>query len=152
MVRRTPVIKTISLEGTMNYEKGQFAFFEGTTLKPEGTVSGFKVLSIAQSGVKLDVGTNNLQGVAMEGDTNTLELKVGYQLRREDGGPWLMAMNTASSSGGDRTSAFRSGGSRRRWVVATVGTPIPDRAQLRVPLPADRWAALEPIQTMSCSD
>ena len=111
--RRAPVVETVSLEGTMSYEQGQFAFFEGATVKPEGTVSGFKVLSITQSGVMLDAGTNQLQGVTVEENTNTVELKVGYQLRREDDGPWLMAMNTASSSSGDRSSAFRGGGSGR---------------------------------------
>jgi hypothetical protein len=97
----------------MSYEQGQFAFFEGATLKPEGAVSGFKVVSISQSGVKLDAGTNQLQGVAMEENTNTLELKVGYQLRREDNGPWLLAMNTASSSGSDRNPTSRGSGSSR---------------------------------------
>ena len=91
-------VDTASLVGTMTYGKGNIAFFEGNsseftkTLKPEESIAGYKVSAVAASGVKLEAGTNKL------------ELQVGYQLRREDGGPWAVAMITGAPSGSDGAS------------------------------------------------
>ena len=75
----------MTLVGTMTYEKGTFAFFDGTSsdykkaLKLTDTIAGYKVTTIAPNGVKLASGTNEV------------ELSVGAQLRREEDGPWLLA-------------------------------------------------------------
>jgi hypothetical protein len=48
----TPKVDSFALVGTMSYEKGPFAFFEGSqseyrkALKPEDTIAGFKVAEI----------------------------------------------------------------------------------------------------------
>jgi len=69
----------------MTYEKGTFAFFDGTSseykkaLKLTDTIAGYKVTNIAPNGVKLASGTNEV------------DLGVGAQLRREEDGPWLLA-------------------------------------------------------------
>ena len=74
----------------MTYEKGTFAFFDGTSseykkaLKLADAIAGYKVTNIAPNGVKLASGTNEL------------ELSVGAQLRREEDGPWLLAGQSAS--------------------------------------------------------
>ncbi len=75
-------VDAITLVGTMTYEKGPFAFFEGTSseyrkvLKPSESIAGYRVTNIAFNSVKLS------------GQTNEIQLAVGMQLRREDEGPW----------------------------------------------------------------
>jgi hypothetical protein len=81
---------SLTLVGTMAYEKGTFAFFDGTSaeykkaLRVTDAIAGYKVTSIAPNGVKLASGTNQL------------ELNVGAQLRREENGPWQLARQSAS--------------------------------------------------------
>ena len=83
-------IDFLTLVGTMSYEKGTFAFFDGTSseykkvLKLADAIAGYKVTNIAPNGVKLTSGTN------------VLELGVGAQLRREENGPWLPAGQSTS--------------------------------------------------------
>jgi hypothetical protein len=78
-------VDSLTLVGTMTYEKGSFAFFDGTSsdykkaLKLNDVVAGHKVTNIRPNGVKLAAGTNEL------------ELTVGMQLRREEDGPWSLA-------------------------------------------------------------
>jgi hypothetical protein len=77
-------VDSLTLVGTMTYEKGTFAFFDGTSseykkaLKLADTIAGYRVTNIAPNGVKLVSGTNELA------------LSVGAQLRREEDGPWLL--------------------------------------------------------------
>jgi len=77
--------ESFALVGTMKYEKGLFAFFDGTrsdyrkVLKQDDTIAGFKIISIEPSQVKLS------------STTNELELTVGKQLRREDEGEWKLS-------------------------------------------------------------
>jgi hypothetical protein len=81
---------SLTLVGTMTYEKGTFAFFDGTSseykkaLKLSDAIAGYKVTNIAPNGVKLASGTNEL------------DLSVGAQLRREEDGPWLLAGQSTS--------------------------------------------------------
>jgi hypothetical protein len=82
-VRQTPKsFDSLTLVGTMTYEKGTFAFFDGTSseykkaLRLADVIAGYKVTNISPNGVKLASGTNQL------------ELSVGAQLRREENGPW----------------------------------------------------------------
>jgi len=85
---RDPQVRTvrsehITLVGVMSYEKGTFAFFDGDgseyqkALQQAGTIAGYTVTDIRPDSVKLLAGTNGV-----------VELKVGMQLRREEGGPW----------------------------------------------------------------
>src|SRR5213079_1577570 len=52
-------LESLTLVGTMSYEKGRFAFFEGTksdyrkVLKPADVIAGFTVADIAPDAVKL---------------------------------------------------------------------------------------------------
>ena len=94
--RRPNRVDSLSLVGTMSYEKGQFAFFDGSsyefrkTLKPSDSIAGYKVIAVGRDRVLLAAGTN------------ALELKVGTQMRREDEGAWHV---------GDRSDAYPSVGS-----------------------------------------
>lgn len=79
---RPKVVDSISLVGVMSYDKGTFAFFDGSrgeyrkALKPSDKIGGLKVVAVDANSVKLANGEK------------TLELKVGSQLRREDEGEW----------------------------------------------------------------
>ena len=83
-VRRERVIETFSLLGTLNNEKGPVAFFESSnpsypkSAKVEESIAGCKITGIEQNVIRLDA------------NGQALELRVGYQMRREDNGPWQM--------------------------------------------------------------
>jgi hypothetical protein len=88
---RPRTTESFSLVGTMSYEKGTFAFFDGTSseyrkvLKVADAIAGYKVAQIAPNSIKLASGTNEL------------ELRVGMQMRRDDNGEWFLAGRTGSS-------------------------------------------------------
>jgi hypothetical protein len=83
-------VASLTLVGTMTYEKGTFAFFDGTSsdykkaLKLNDVIAGYKVTNIAPNAVQLAAGTN------------AVDLRVGMQLRREEDGPWLLAGQSGS--------------------------------------------------------
>jgi hypothetical protein len=96
-----------TLVGTMEYEKGAFAFFDGTstdyrkTLKPRDTIAGYKLTEIAQNYVRLT------------GETNTVEMKLGMQMRHSTEGGWVAVMPTDISVGSSGySSAYNSSTSR----------------------------------------
>jgi hypothetical protein len=73
-----------SLVGTMTYQNGMIAFFDGTdseyrkVLGLNGSIAGYRVTAITLNGVKL-ASTNK-----------PVELAVGGQMRQE-GGEWLLS-------------------------------------------------------------
>jgi hypothetical protein len=83
--QRTSRVDYFTLLGTMNYEKGPVAFFDGSrsdyhkTVQPGDTIGQYKVADIDLNGVLLDNGTNQTP------------LAVGKQLRREEEGAWHTA-------------------------------------------------------------
>jgi hypothetical protein len=108
---RTPrSFDSLTLVGTMSYEKGTFAFFDGTSsdykkaLKLTDSIAGYKVTNIAPNGVKLATGTNEL------------ELSVGAQLRREEDGPWHLS-SQATSYAATPTSTSTNGA-----AATTIGS------------------------------
>lgn len=78
-------VDSLKLVGIMSYQKGKFAFFDGTSqdyrkaLKVSDEIAGFRVADIERNSVKL------------AGTDNQLELKVGSQLRREESGQWELS-------------------------------------------------------------
>ena len=88
-------VESISLVGIMAYEKGIYAFFDGTkadyrhALQPGATIGEYQVVQVTPEHVQLRHGTN------------TYDLKVGMQMRREDEGDWFL------SEGGDANSRRR---------------------------------------------
>lgn len=101
-------VDAFTLVGTMSYEKGIFAFFDGTrsdyqkVLKPEDTIAGYKVLAISADSVKLMMSTNNV-----------VELSVGTQMRRREDGSWERQAKSetyaASSASNSSSEAAPSG-------------------------------------------
>lgn len=95
-------VDSFSLVGTMSYEKGKFAFFDGTgfeyrkAAKAGDTLAGFRVKEIGPKAVKL------------EANGKVLDLGVGMQMRRQDAGEWQMTGRSdtyASAAPSDRSSA-----------------------------------------------
>ncbi len=98
-------VDSFALAGTMSYDQGQFAVFDGTSseyhkvLGVDGKIAGYSITQIGHDSVKL-VST-----------TNEITLKVGMQMRRSPDGKW-------SASASEPSYAFNSGagsGSRSRW-------------------------------------
>ena len=103
--RPAPVVQSLSLVGTMSYEKGNFAFFDGSTsdykrsVKPGEKIAGYEVKEIKPSCVKI------------ANDKQEFEMKVGQQLRRENEGEWELSTSstrvaaTPSESNGTESSS-----------------------------------------------
>jgi hypothetical protein len=85
--------ESFALVGTMNYDKGWFAFFDGSSsdyrkaLQPEDTIAGYKISEIAANHVKLE--STNSQPV---------ELLVGMQMRKQDENDWRVSNRFEAST------------------------------------------------------
>jgi hypothetical protein len=85
---RKPVVEAFALVGTMTYEKGPFAFFDGSSSKykkvvePGGKVGDYTVVEIGSGQVILN------------SDDKKIEMPVGMQMRREDRGQWKLLAGT----------------------------------------------------------
>jgi hypothetical protein len=107
---QTPrVVDSFALTGTMSYDQGIFAVFDGTSsdyhklLGLNGKIAGYSVTEIAHDHVKLSLGTNEI------------ELKVGMQMRRSPDGKWSAAARGETSFAFNSNSRSRdSGRSDRR--------------------------------------
>ena len=103
----------VSLVGIMSYEKGEFAFFSGTSssyekaAKVADSIADYKVTEInsLSNSVKLAAGTNRL------------EMLVGMSLRRDDGGEWSLSHAPAAY-----TAATASAASPDSTASSTTGT------------------------------
>ena len=94
--QRTVQVDFFKLLGTLSYEKGRFALFDGSSptykksASPNEVVAGFKIADIGPNSIKL-ITTNS----------QVLEMKVGMAMRRQDNGPWALtgqALSAATSS------------------------------------------------------
>ena len=88
--RQPTRIDYLNLVGAMSYEKGRFAFFDGSSseyrksVKPGDSIAGYKVASVGQDKVILQNGDKKI------------DLPVGGQLKREDQGEWRLISNPES--------------------------------------------------------
>jgi hypothetical protein len=105
--RPTAPSKTVdafTLVGTMSYEKGIFAFFDGTSsdyqkaLKPEDNIAGYKLVAISPNSVKLVLNTNQV------------ELSIGNQMRRREDGTWERSATAETYAASSANSASNSSG------------------------------------------
>ncbi len=109
--RNTSRADAFRLVGIIEYNKGEFAFFDGTSsdyrkaLQCQGTIAGYVLTNITA------------QSVTLEAEGKKIELKVGMQVRREDNGEWQLAAASdlpavaSGGSGGGGDSAPAEGGS-----------------------------------------
>jgi hypothetical protein len=118
-VKRTPKVDAFSLVGTLRYEKGDMAFFDGSSSdyrkahKAGDTIAGYKVLSITDAAVRI------------EAKGKVSELKIGSQMRREDEGEWVFAEGPyAGGSGGSSGSggSTSSGSGESSTASASTGS------------------------------
>lgn len=92
-------VDSFTLVGTMAYEKGRFAFFDGSgsefrkVVKPDGAIAGYKILDITPAHVTLGR------------DGKEVELRVGTQMRRQDEGEWQQTSQAAPAAGSGRPAA-----------------------------------------------
>lgn len=92
--------ETFALLGTMSYQKGRFAFFDGTdsqfrkVLQPTDSIAGFKIAEVAPTCVKLQTTNGQI-----------LELCVGMQMRHREEEGWQLSGTAESSSGGQSSSS-----------------------------------------------
>lgn len=97
-------VEYFTLVGLMEYEKGTFAFFDGTsasykkTLEADGNISDFKISDLTPRQVKLVSGTNEFV------------MRVGMQVRREDEGDWFLTEANQASRNRVVVSRGRSRG------------------------------------------
>jgi hypothetical protein len=108
-VRRPARVDTFGLVGTMDYEQGTVAFFDGNSSEFRKALRVNSTNSTI-AGWKLTAAT--FQGVKLAAETNTVELKVGMSLRREEEGPWVTTVGTdftSGSSGGGSSFSRDSG-------------------------------------------
>jgi hypothetical protein len=98
-----------TLVGSISYDKGDFAFFDGSsseyrkTVKPGDTIAGYKVAEVAPDKVTL------------EANGKTVELPVGSQMKRQGDEEWKvnsraepMASTSSSSSSSSTNSSDSS--------------------------------------------
>ena len=101
-------VDTFALTGTMSYESGPFAVFDGSSseyhkvLGPGGKIAGYTVTEITHDFVKLTSSTNEL------------ELKVGMQMRRSENGKWSVEERKENSYASDLGSRARNSGRNDR--------------------------------------
>jgi hypothetical protein len=105
---------TFTLVGTMNYEKGMFAFFDGnqTELRKvlytsdTNGIAGYVLTNISSSSVILLAPDKQ----------ETVQMKIGDSMQK-DGSTWRLAMagrNAFSSGGNSRSSSFGGGNNFNR--------------------------------------
>ena len=80
-----PAGDTISLVGTMQYEKGLFAFFDS----PDGNYR--KALHVGDAIAQFTVARIMADGVELTRDSKRISLAIGQQLHRPEGGQWTVS-------------------------------------------------------------
>jgi hypothetical protein len=95
-----------ALLGTMSYEKGRYAFFDGSSAdfrrvaKPADSIAGFRITEVAPTCVKLETTNGEI-----------LELCVGMQMRKREDEGWQLAGKAEPAEGASFRSTFSSAGS-----------------------------------------
>jgi hypothetical protein len=96
-------MERFALLGTMSYEKGRYAFFDGSgsefrkVAKPDDLIAGFKITEVAPTCVKLEM-TNG----------QVLELCVGMQMKKREDEDWQLAGKADSAEGTNHSTSSAS--------------------------------------------
>ena len=115
------VTDSLSLVGTMSYEKGDLAFFDGTSaefrkaVKPGETVAGLTLSAVGTNYVKVFQGTNEAR------------LPIGTQLRRDNDGNWAIPDSAYTVSRRRNSGWQRDYGTNRppAEIASDTGTNTP---------------------------
>ncbi|HXJ56791.1 MAG TPA: hypothetical protein VNU68_09015 [Verrucomicrobiae bacterium] len=131
---------SFSLLGTMSYEKGRFAFFDGSNsdyrkvLQPAESIAGFKIAAVAPTCVKLE--TTNGQ---------VIDLCVGMQLSKQEEEDWRLSEPAAASTNSSTSETGTNGGAsddvikrllQRREQEGVVNALEAAPAPIPIPTPA----------------
>jgi hypothetical protein len=123
--RQRQVVDSFSFTGTMNYSKGLFAFFDGSSSDYRKVVEmGDKIAGYTVAQIDHDL-------VKLVQDTNEVKLKVGMQMRRGDDGKWFSAEGSGNGGGNAVASSSRwnAGRSERRSNSFGNGNGNGDRSR-----------------------
>ena len=143
---RRPVARseTFALDGTMSYEKGSYAFFDGSgsqykkVIQAEETIAGFKVTAVTP------------KCVTLEHEGKSIELCVGMQMSKtDDEKDWRMqersepatssrsssSSSTASSGGAGAEEVLRRLMEKRAQEGGQVETAAPPAPTIEIPPP-----------------
>jgi hypothetical protein len=96
------VADAFQLVGTMIYQKGSFAFFDGPSanyqkvLERDGSIAGFTITAI---------GANN---VVLTSSNKPVELKIGDQMRRDEGSGWQLVQDAEVPTASPSSSAEKT--------------------------------------------
>ncbi len=108
---------TITLVGTMAYEKGDFAFFSSNDAEQK------KVLPVSEKIAGYTVKTVSRTGVTLAGaDKKEIEMKIGEVLRQENGGWHLEGAGEAATSTSSADNS--SSGSNSKPSPALEGNDV----------------------------
>jgi len=141
-------MERFALLGTMSYEKGRYAFFDGSgsdfrkVAKPDDLIAGFKITEVAPTCVKLEMTNGQI-----------IELCVGMQMKKLEEGDWQLAGKADAADGTSRPATSSSSVSsvsgpeaedvlkrlqeRREQEGGAVSTSPPvERPQVEEPKPA----------------
>lgn len=119
--RATRSTPTFSLVGTMSYQKGMFAFFDGNNsdlrqaLTVSGGIAGYTVSEITATGVKLESADKK----------QTVTLKIG-DLMRQDGKDWVLAGPGELPAGTTDNGATGTGGAEAAASAAPSSASAPN--------------------------
>lgn len=107
-----------TLVGSISYDKGDFAFFDGSssdykkTVKPGDTFAGYKVAQVTPDKVTLESGDKKI------------ELSVGGQMKRQGDEEWKV--NSQSEPFGSMSSSGSSGASSTNSSDSSGNGEMPD--------------------------
>ena len=149
--RRTRV-DSFALVGTMSYEKGRLAFFDGTSsdyrkvIGASDTIAGYTVAAVSPEHVTLQ-STNH----------GEIKLPLGMQMRRVEDGDWELSErsqttasasssnsaldNASSSSGGGNDDVLKRLMQRREQEGAPAPEPVPSPGDPSAPAESNRRPA-----------
>jgi hypothetical protein len=128
--RRPVRVDSFALTGTMAYDKGAFAFFEGSSseftkvLKPQGVIAGHKLVDILANSVKLEL------------NGSVIELAIGGGFRREDQGEWKATENVSAALSNNESRSSRradrdnSNGDASNASTASSPEPAADQSEV----------------------
>lgn len=91
--RRPVRVESFALVGTMSYEKGRYAFFDGSgsefrkALQVGEVIAGHTIREVRTKSVRLELAGKSI------------DLGINTQMKREDDGPWRASVRTESYSG-----------------------------------------------------
>ena len=150
-------VESFALVGTMSYEKGRFAFFDGTSsdyrrvIGASDTIAGYTIGAVTPEHVTLQ-STNH----------GEIKLPLGMQMRRVEDGDWELSERSQASNGSSSTPASDSASSSSGGGSDDILKRLMQRREQEgvrdpdpVPSPRDQSASTEsnsrPVQVETSS-